>query len=237
MIAKIRVYKAADELETNLRFVDGHRKMLEAYGVTKVTSAAETWIYDPDTYVIIAESCDDKRILGGTRIQVRTPDMKLPMEDAIAKVDKNIYDYVDRIGDYNVAEFCGLFNSKEVAGYGIGSMFLGRVAIAIASQIGIKQLLGLCSPATLRNSARVGFEVLRDLGMNGKFYYPKEGLIATALIINDLKNLPNADATERDRIFDLRKNPLQQTVEKGPKGELTIIYEIKQLQENAIQLA
>lgn len=235
MIAKIRVYKAADEKETSLRFVDGHRKMLEAYGVTKVTSAGETWIEDPDTYVIIAESSDDKRILGGTRIQVRTPQMKLPMEDAIAKVDKNIYSYVDKIGDYNVAEFCGLFNSKEVAGYGIGSMFLGRVAIAIASSIGIRCLVGLCSPATLRNSARVGFEILRDLGMNGKFYYPKEGLIATSLIINDLDNLPHADAAERERIFDLRSNPFQQTVEKGPKGELTIIYEINLLQETEKQ--
>ena len=231
MVAKIRVYKAVDEIDTSLRFVEGHRKMLEAYGVAKVTSASEAWIDDPDTYVIIAESCDDQRILGGTRIQVRTPSMKLPMEDAIAKVDKNIYSYVDRIGDYNVAEFCGLFNSKEVAGYGIGSMFLGRVAIAIASQIGVKYLMGLCSPATLRNSARVGFEILRDLGINGKFYYPKEGLIATSLIINDLDNLPNADPHERERIFDLRRNPTQQTMEKGPKGELEIVYEINLLQE------
>ena len=130
-----------------------------------------------------------------------------------------------------MAEFCGLFNSKEVAGYGIGSMFLGRVAIAIASQIGVKYLMGLCSPATLRNSARVGFEILRDLGINGKFYYPKEGLIATSLIINDLDNLPNADPHERERIFDLRRNPTQQTMEKGPKGELEIVYEINLLQE------
>ncbi len=231
MVAKIRVYKAVDEIDTSLRFVEGHRKMLEAYGVAKVTSANEAWIDDPDTYVIIAESCDDQRILGGTRIQVRTPSMKLPMEDAIAKVDKNIYNYVDKIGDYNVAEFCGLFNSKEVAGYGIGSMFLGRVAIAIASQIGVKYLMGLCPPATLRNSARVGFEILRDLGINGKFYYPKEGLIATSLIINDLDNLPNADPHERERIFDLRRNPTQHTMEKGPKGALEIIYEINLLQE------
>ena len=231
MVAKIRVYKAVDEIDTSLRFVEGHRKMLEAYGVAKVTSASEAWIDDPDTYVIIAESCDDQRILGGTRIQVRTPSMKLPMEDAIAKVDKNIYSYVDRIGDYNVAEFCGLFNSKEVAGYGIGSMFLGRVAIAIASQFGVKYLMVLCSPATLRNSARVGFEILRDLAINGKFYYPKEGLIATSLIINDLDNLPNADPHERERIFDLRRNPTQQTMEKGPKGELEIVYEINLLQE------
>lgn len=230
MVVKIRVFRAADEVETSLRFVDGHRKMLEAYGVAKVTSANEAWIDDPDTYVVIAESGDGERILGGTRIQVRTPAMKLPMEDAIAKIDPTIYKYVDQIGDYNVAEFCGLFNSKEVAGYGIGSMFLGRVAIAISSQVGIKYLLGLCSPATLRNSFRVGFEILRDLGNNGKFYYPKEGLIATSLIISDIVNLPNADPLERKQIFELRENPSRHAFEAGPKGTLEIIYDTNIMQ-------
>lgn len=149
------------------------------------------------------------------------------MEHAIAKIDNSIYSYVDKIGDYNTAEFCGLFNSKEVAGYGIGSIFLGRIAIAISSQVGVKHLMGLCSPATLRNSLRVGFEILRDLGNNGKFYYPKEGLIATALIIRDIVNLPNATHDERERILDLRNNPVQSAVEKGPKGELEIIYDTK----------
>jgi hypothetical protein len=227
MVVKIRVFKAADEVETSLRFVEGHRKVLEAYGITKLTSATETWVHDPNTYVIIAESGNGERILGGTRVQVRTPKLKMPMEDAISKVDKSIYRFVDNIGDNNVAEFCGLFNSKEVAGYGIGSMFLGRVAIAISSELGIRHLMGLCSPATLRNSFRVGFEILRELGVNGKFYYPKEGLIATSLIIKDPFNLPAANPEERARIFHLRTTPVQSAIETGPKGELEIIYDIK----------
>lgn len=227
MIARIRAYKSPDDLETSLRYVEGHRKVLESYGVTKVTSANNDWVYNPDTYVIIVESEDGSRILGGTRVQVRTPGNRMPMEDAIAKVDKNIYKYIDTIGDYNVAEFCGLFNSKEVAGWGIGSMFLGRIAIAISSKVGIKNLVGLCSPATLRNSLKVGFEILRDLGNNGIFYYPKEDLIATSLIIKDIDNLPNAWPEERERIFDLRQNPIQRVIENGPKGQLEIIYETK----------
>ena len=225
MVIKIRVFRAADEIETSHRFVEGHRKVLEAYGVSKVTSAREDWIEDRNTYVIIAESGDGERILGGTRVQVRNPTLKMPMEDAIAKVDTNIYPYVASIGDHNVAEFCGLFNSKEVAGYGIGSMFLGRVAIAISSKVGIQHLMGLCSPATLRNSFRVGFEILRELGVNGKFYYPKEGLIATSLILKDLINLPAANPEEREKIFSLRETPNKRVLEMGPKGEMEIIYE------------
>lgn len=227
MKARIRAYKAPDDVETSLRYVDGHRKVLESYGVKQVTSANITWLHDPDTYVVIVESEDGERIYGGGRIQMRTEKIKLPMEDAIAKIDSSIYQYMDNLGDYQLAEFCGLFNSKEVAGYGIGSIFLGRIGVAISSQIGVDYLLALCSPATLRNCARVGFEIIRDLGDNGTYYYPKEGLIATALIIKDLEGLPNAKSEEKERIMDLRNNPEQFAIETGPKGEMAIIYETK----------
>jgi hypothetical protein len=227
MKAKIRAYKSPDDIETSLRYIEGHRKVLESYGVKKVTSANHNWLYDDQTYVVIVESEDGDRIFGGTRVQIRSSDLKMPMEDAIAKIDSNIYGYMDKYEDKTLAEFCGLFNSKEVAGYGIGSIFLGRIAIAISANLGVDHLMGLCSPATLRNSLRVGFEILRDLGNNGTFYYPRESLIATALIIEDVHNLPNATQEERSRILDLRNNPSQFAVEKGPKGELEIIYDTK----------
>jgi hypothetical protein len=227
MLAKIRAYRSPDDIETSLRYIEGHRKVLESYGVKKVTSANHNWLYDDQTYVIIVESEDGDRIFGGTRVQIRSADLKMPMEDAISKIDSGIYGYMDNYGNKTLAEFCGLFNSKEVAGYGIGSIFLGRIAIAISANLGVDHMMGLCSPATLRNSLRVGFEILRDLGNNGTFYYPRESLIATALIIEDVVNLPNATSEERDRILDLRHNPNQVAVEKGPKGELDIIYDTK----------
>ncbi|HEV7382136.1 MAG TPA: hypothetical protein VGN64_20210 [Dyadobacter sp.] len=227
MVAKIRAYKSPDDIETSLRYIEGHRKVLESYGVKKVTSANHNWLYDDQTYVVIVESEDGDRIFGGTRVQIRSEDLKMPMEDAIAKIDSNIYGYMDNYQNKTLAEFCGLFNSKEVAGYGIGSIFLGRIAIAIAANLGVDHMMGLCSPATLRNSLRVGFEILRDLGNNGTFYYPRESLIATALVIKDVVNLPNATVEERERILNLRHNPNQFAVEKGPKGELDIIYDTK----------
>jgi hypothetical protein len=226
MVAHIKAYRASDDIETSLRYAEGHRKVLEAYGIKQVTSATHNWLHDPNTYVLIVESEDGSKIYGGTRVQIRSPQLKMPMEDAIAKIDKNIYGYVDEIGDYNVAEFCGLFNSKEVAGYGIGSVYLCRTAMAISSMVGIKYLMGLCSPITLVISQRIGFEVLTDLGNNGTFYYPKEGLIATSLIARDLVNLPCATDEERDKIFSLRENPKQTVIETGRRGELEIIYDI-----------
>ena len=226
MVAKIRAYKAPEDIETSLRYIEGHRNVLEAYGVKQVTSANHDWLHDNDTYVIIVESENGEKIFGGGRIQLRSPKMKLPMEGAISKIDSKIYEYMDNLGDYRLAEFCGLFNSKEVAGFGIGSIFLGRIGVAISEQIGVENLLALCSPPTLRQCLRIGFGIIRDLGMNGTFYYPKEGLIATAIIVKDLKNLPDANAEEKERIFDLRTNPVQYAIEKGPKGEIAINYEL-----------
>ncbi|QRR01015.1 hypothetical protein [Dyadobacter sandarakinus] len=226
MIAKIRAYKSPDDIETSLRYIDGHRKVLEAYGVKQVTSANHDWLYDEDTYVIIVESENGDKIYGGGRIQLRSEQMNLPMEGAIFKKDQRIVEYMQGLGNHRIAEFCGLFNSKEVAGFGIGSIFLGRIGVAITAQIAVDNLLALCSPPTLRQCLRLGFEIITDLGNNGVFYYPKEGLVATAIIIKDLGGLPLAKEEEKERIFSLRDEPVQHAFDNGPKGDISIYYNL-----------
>jgi len=224
---KIRAFRAVDDLDFCETYIDGHKRILDAYGVSKVTSASTDWKYDPSTYIIIIFDANDKsKIYGGARIQVRTETLKMPMEGAIAILDPGIYKYVDQYGDDNVAEFCGLWNSIEVSGYGIGSMLLGRIGVAISDQLNIKCLMALCSPATLRNCIKLGFEKIEELGNKGTFYYPKEDLIATALIIKDISNLPTGDPATRDAIMNLRENPVQFAVETGPKGQMEINYDI-----------
>lgn len=226
MKIKIRSYMSPDDLETSLRYVDEYRKVLESYGIKKVTSTAENWIEDEKTCVIIVTSPDEERIYGGCRLQVRGEGLRLPMEDAIARVDPRIYAYMDKFNDKKIAEMAGLFNAKEVAGYGIGSMYLGRIGVALSTQLNIDHLMGLSAPPTYRNSNKVGFEIMRELGDNGKYFYPKEGLIATSVVIWDLVNLPVAAKDQREMIFDLRSNPVQVAFDSGPKGEMEIDYHL-----------
>ena len=192
--------------------------------MTKVTSANVEWRDDPHTYLIVAEAPDTGKILGGGRIQVRSQMTPMPMEPAIAILDERIYAFVDAIGNYNVAEFCGLWNSKEIAGYGVGSIILGQVGVAISPALGITSLMALCSPATLRNCQRVGFEIVRQIGNNGTLYYPKEDLVATALLIEDLEKLPTATPEDKERIHSLRSSPSQCLCMEGPKGTLEINF-------------
>ena len=72
-------------------------------------------------------------------------------------------------------------DSKEVAGFGIGSLFPSRVAVALATQIGINTFFTLCSPTTVRFKDWIGGQILTDVGNNGTFYYPKIDLLATAV--------------------------------------------------------
>jgi hypothetical protein len=103
---------------------------------------------------------------------------------------------------------------------------MGRIGVAITSQLNIKYLMALCSPATLRNCLKVGFEVTKELGNNGTFYYPKEDLTATGLIIRDLQNLPFANQIENVEIQKIRNNLSGVSLEQGPKGEMEFCYDL-----------
>ncbi len=67
---------------------------------------------------------------------------------------------------------------------------------------------------------RVGFELETSLGNNGTFYYPKEGLIATAVLLKDTSALTHADPMERECIMDIRKSWKQLKIEEGPKERM-----------------
>ncbi len=223
----IKAFRAPDDKDACHRFVDGHMKVLKIYGITMITSANVEWFDDRDTYVILVESEDGEKVYGGARVQVATGKYQLPIEKAVAEMDTSVHDIVRDYASRGTAEFCGLWNSREVAGLGIGSMYLGRAAVAITQQLKLTTLFGLCAPATVKNSARVGFEIATFLGNNGTFYYPKEDLIATAVIINNTEKLPTADPDERDIIMGLRETPVQHKHELGPKNRtLDVVYDL-----------
>jgi hypothetical protein len=226
MEVRVRVIRVTEDVDATEKYIAGHLKVLESYGVTKVTSADRSWVNNPNTYLILFESMDDFRVLGGGRVQLRSKGYPLPLEDAISEIDPSIIQYMDQFGELEVAEYCGLWNSKEVAGFGIGSIYLVKVGVAIASQFNLKKLLALCSPATVRISKKVGYEVIESLGDNGTFYYPKEGLIATVLAIDNVDELPTADDSEREFIFHLRNNTVHETLETGPKGDMMVKFDL-----------
>jgi hypothetical protein len=124
-------------------------------------------------------------------------------------------------------ELCGLWNSREIAGLGIGSFFLTRVAVCIAPQLSMKTMFALCAPYTVEMAEKVGFTVATFLGDKGEFLYPKEGLVATAVFLEDSATLSTADENERNEILSLRSNLKQTRTEKGRRKEFELMYDLE----------
>ena len=125
-MVKIKAFRATENTGLCQRFIDGHSRVLEAIGVKKVTSSNHDWAYNPASFVILVESDDEEKVLGGARLQAADGKTPLPIEDAAGYMDEKVYDLVKKYSVEGTGEVCGLWNSMEVAGMGIGSIFLIR---------------------------------------------------------------------------------------------------------------
>jgi len=217
---RIKVFRAVDNVDLCQKYVDGHVRVLAIYGIAMITSAKVHWFEDPDTYVILVESQDGEKLFGGARVQVAKGRYELPLENALKKFDPSVLDLVKENTPMGTGELCGLWNSREVAGLGIGSIYLGRVGVALAMRLRLNTLFALCAPATVKNCMRVGFLVEDRLGDKGGFFYPKEGLVATAVTLHDVQSLTHAETEEREKIFDLCDNPVQEKEDLSPRGKI-----------------
>jgi len=220
-----RAFRAVDELETCVRFLEGHVKVLEDYGITNITTNNALWMTNPAIYAIVAESPDGKEIYGGIRVHVADGRTPLPLEAAIGRMDKRVCEIIKSYLDSGTGELCGLWNSKKVAGYGL-SLLLIRAGISIVTKINLNSLFTICADYTMPMVKRVGFTVEDSIGKNGDFVYPNENYIAKVLRKMNAISLDTAEEYDKERIINLRDNPLQTFFELGPKGELEIEYKL-----------
>jgi hypothetical protein len=238
---RIRAFRATDDPETCKKYVEGHRKVLENHGIHKVSSSNEQWPSLRSVFVIVVENIDGSRLYGGARIHATDGVHRLPIEEAVYEMDPRISDVVKYYAQFGAGELSGLWNSKEVAGFGIGSLFPSRVAVAMAEELGLQIMFSLCSPMTVRFKDWIGGIELVSVGNRGTFYYPKLDLLATALYSDDIINLPLAHPRERQKIFFLRKNLKHVASEKSPfkNVNINIHYdlEIKNADTNEFKIA
>lgn len=227
-MVKIRAFRAVDDPESAQRFIDGHRRVLEIHGVKKVTSANHDWMYNPAVYVINVENTDGTKIYGGSRVHCAGGTQPLPIEEATGFMDERIHTMVKNLMPRGTGELCGLWNSIEVAGLGIGSFFATRAGVTLSHMIGLESLWALCAPYTVKWAERVGCRVVKELGNNGTFYYPKLDLVATAVLLEDTGPLSHARPSEQKRMWDLRQNPIQTAMEVSPgkRMEVEVQYDL-----------
>jgi hypothetical protein len=204
-----KAFRAVDNREGCMKFIEGHTHVLEIFGITKITSANIDWVLNPGVYVVLVFAEEGGRALAGSRVHIADGTIPLPIETAVGDMDSRIYDMVAERVANGTGELCGVWNSWEIAGLGIGSWVLSQITVALSSLIGLQSLFGLTAPATYRNAVRGGFRVVKEIGINGKFYYPKEDLTATVVLNDELDTLPTATQDSHDFVMALRKDPRQ----------------------------
>lgn len=224
---RLRAFRAIDEPHTCQLFIEGHTHVLTSIGVTKVTSSKNEWTKNPAAFVMIVESMDGKRVYGGARVHVAGGSEPLPIEQATGAMDKGIFELVWKFAQHGTGELCGLWNSREIAGYGIGCIFLIRTAVAISYQIGIQSLFALCAPYTIPPGEAVGMELEPSIGIDGTFYYPKLDLVATTMVLKDVPTMSKAHEEDKAAIMKIRENLNITRVEVLRKKEITIHYAIE----------
>ncbi|TDQ13527.1 hypothetical protein DFQ04_3561 [Algoriphagus boseongensis] len=223
---KFKAFRAIDDPVRCQNFIKGHADVLRQYGVTKVTSSNNDWMYNPFVYVITVEVEETGEIVSGLRIHIAHPDYPLPMEMAVSQVDHKIFDLVKKYSVEGTGEVSGLWNSKSISGYGIGAVLLIRAGIAISEQLKLGSLLALVAEYTLKPSLQKGFEIEEGIGNSGTFFYPKLDLVATSIVMKDPYNLPKADPEEREIILGIRNNLKCEKTEVGPKGDFLVNYDL-----------
>ncbi len=176
--------------------------------------------------MIIVKSEDGERVLGGARVHLCGGTQMLPIEEATGEMDDKIYEIIDKYAERGSGEICGLWNSREVAGLGIGSVFLTRAAVAISQLIGLESLFALCAPYTVRMAETLGYELLENIGNKGTFYYPKLDLLATSMVLKDVQTLSKAEDEDKKNIFELSRNPVGRRVEILRNKEVEISYNL-----------
>ncbi len=225
---RIRAFRATDDPDTCQKFIEGHRTVLENHGITKVTSSNNEWAKSNAVFVVVVETLDGEKLYGGSRVHAADGKTPLPIESATEDMDPKINEVVAHHAQNGTGELCGLWNSREVAGLGVGSLFASRAAVVIASQIGLNTMFSLCSPATVRFNQWIGSQVLKSVGNEGTFYYPKIDLLATAVFLDDAISLNNAHPSEREKMLHLRDHLNCVITEQSPfkKVEVNVHYDL-----------
>jgi hypothetical protein len=224
---RIRAFRAIDEPETCELFIKGHTNVLTSIGVTKVTSSKNGWATNPAAFVIIVESLDGKKVYGGARVHVAGGTEPLPIEQAIKGLDSSIHQLIWKYAQFGTGEICGLWNSPELSGYGIGTPLLIRTLIAISSQTGIQSLFALCAPYTVKPVVNCGMVLVDGISNKGTFYYPKLDLIATAMILGDVYTLSKALDEDKSAIMQMRTNMNNLRLYELKEREITIDFALR----------
>lgn len=206
-----KAFRAVDDPSLCAEFLAQHRKVLEDFGITNVTTNNEDWTSDPNTYVIVALS-NTNGMVGGIRVEVDHGTRELPIHSALFPHDHRIAPALAALREAGNGEVCGLWNANKYASMGLPAM-LAFAAVSLGNQIGLRSMVCLVAHYTLRHALKSGFTIMEEIGNGGTFTYPIPSIRAIAMVIPDAIALSTAPLEHRRNMMSLRLRPEQERIE------------------------
>ena len=203
---RLRLTKATDDQITVRKYIKGHEEVLLHNGV-KLTSGYDYWQNLDSVYLLVAESLNGEICYGGARLHLWNGLDPLPLQSFLASIEPKVFQELDNlaISSGGILEIAGLWNSRLVAGLGLGSEHIIRTSIAVSLFLDPKLVFTFCSPFVSRFADDFGFLPYENLGKNGKFPFPDERWMSTINYLDNKIDLPHAKEEERLKIFQLRE--------------------------------
>ena len=223
----LRILRASEDVGLCRQMVEGHKRVLRAYGIKKISSFNTDWIGRDDVILIVALSADGEKILAGTRLQTGPEPNSFPLFRAVGTEDETIEPWLKSIIPEGTMELNGMWNSLELAGMGLGVEWMVQSAMASMSMLNLRNLLALTSPVTRRMRDKMGWRIHSEFGNNGYFKYPTDKLRASIEQFIFPDYLPNSEPEVKSFLEDLWAAPIghEMSVE-GPKGKLKVRFNI-----------
>jgi hypothetical protein len=223
---RIEAFQAIEHPEYCKLFHDGHTGVLTELGIKNLNSARPSWMSDPDVFVLIATD-QDQDVVAGLRIHRYTSTFSsLPIIESIKDQDAGIIDIIQSTLPKGTAEACGLWSAKKVFGKGLTPL-LCIAAIPVMAEIGLTNFFCFAAPYTEKMIKSNGLIEVEGVGQHGRLPYPTPEFISVVLKNPDISTMEFADSFNRERVFQLMREPTTTCFEDSPRGIIEVHYDLR----------
>ncbi|MBP7155575.1 MAG: hypothetical protein KBA60_06180 [Flavobacteriales bacterium] len=222
----ILAFRAPERPDLVATFLKEHELVLTELNIPLMVKGDTEWTTDPNCYVIVALH-QTEGMVGGLRFQVdHGPGSKLPMSQAISKLDPSIVPLLQGLKQGGNGEVCGLWSANRFANRGV-AVLLSTAVTAIAPYTGANSMVCFVGAHTKRHPEKNGFIAIKNIGEDGAFNYPTSEFRSIAMVNPDPVLLPFADPKQRQVIYSLRLRPDQTRGECPARIPLEVKYDLK----------
>jgi hypothetical protein len=223
----LTILRASEDVELCQAMVEGHKRVLKTYGIKNISSFNTDWIGRNDVILIVAMSADGDKVLAGTRLQTGVKPEDFPLYQAVGAMDEELKPWLISLIKDGTMELNGMWNSIELAGMGLGVEWMVQTAMASMSMLDLRNICALTSPVTRKMRDKMGWSIQDQFGDEGYFKYPNDKLLASIEHFIFPDDLPKSQKDVRMFMEELWADPTGYVMNvKGPKGKLTVLFNI-----------